>query len=460
MNVGKRFAKAHPRKWAVSCGLVILFLCSGFGVVFLQVFDFPIVASRAGQIERVYRNEGLPWTQEDIQRKVAPTDNADPEFLSRLGSGKPLVVNGKDSYMEVEGALAIGDYAGAGRILDGLAPEIKLFEKASQAKAISFDKDWDQGSFVLFPEFAQIKTGVKLLTYRAEVRAHTGDLDGALLDLRRAYRIGNLVGQEPTLIGALVGIACQAISVRGCERVAALKPNDAAWIAGVRREVSAWKTEIGLGSMLTGEPYMGIATIRNLQDKDLFLRGDMFESGDFSPVANPMRSGFGSGPIRTAYQVRWMEYCVEMKRALDRNPDNAWSATMEAHRVGDRMIKKGHMSDAILEIMLGVYTQAGYAVEKNNRLPQLSEAVLAAAEHKAKTGKWPTTWAEIGMDPVLDPVTGKPALIKSNSERIVIYFVGPDGVDAGGIEDKNGFKAGDDFTVLFPPKPYSKKPSN
>lgn len=77
--------------------------------------------------------------------------------------------------------------------------------------AIDFKREWELGFDVLFPEYAQIKSSIKMIGLRARLLAHRGDRLGALKELRKAFILSELTNTEPTLVAILVTIASEAI---------------------------------------------------------------------------------------------------------------------------------------------------------------------------------------------------------------------------------------------------------
>ncbi len=73
--------------------------------------------------------------------------------------------------------------------------------------------------------------------------------------------------------------------------------------------------------------------------------------------------------------------------------------------------------------------------------------LLALHRHKDKTGAWPATLAEIeGQIPpevLIDPLTKKPYIYRRTSDNLILYNVGPNGIDEGGT-------SGDDYH-FWPP---------
>lgn len=447
MGIGDKLAKSGTRKWVIGCSALVLLSCAGLGAVVLQVVDFPVVAMRSDKVAAEYRAAGLPWEASDIVPKFEPADNADPAFLAEMEKVSRWPGSGMKA---VEDAMNLYDYAVAARELKALEPEIAKFEAASQAKIIYFEKEWDLGGYALFPEYAKFKTAVKLLTWRAEVKAKNGDLDGGLEDLKTSYRLGNRIGEGNILISMLVGIACHAITARAAENVAAINPGDADWIQRVRDEVATWESSLEFETALRGEAYMLMSMVRNIDDRHLYF----INLNSEVPKPRPeklIRSGFGVGTVRRAYQTRVMESYIDLQKIYT---DQSVPLPEMGKRIDDYLrsgIKRGRMSDRIVDYAFPIFNQAGFALAKDLCLTQMLDVVLRAAQYKAKHGKFPTSWAELGGAQVKDVVGNELMKLKVVDGVFVIYSVGPNGVDDGGFDGK--FRTGDDFFVQYPPKP-------
>jgi hypothetical protein len=443
-----RLAQAGNRTWILGCGGLALLILGGLSAAILSVADFPIVALRVNQVAAEYRAAGLPWKQDDMSRHVPADKNASPEFLAEMSTTQRWV--GQDN-QEILNLIAVGNYQKAGLELDQLQPEIQKFVDASRAENIAFEKDWDQGVSVLFPEYAKVKAAVKLLVSRAEVKAAGGDLPGAFDDLRSVVRISKKIGQEPNLIGLLVGIATQAIVYRSAENIAALHLDDASWILRVRRESSTWNFDFDMENALKGESYFGVAGVRNLIGRYTLLQSDHdFDILGTRKGANVIRDGVGEGAVRQAYLVRHMEVALAYLKARNSHHGDILAATAAMDRITLEHSSSKKMSNQLSKILYPNYKQAGMGLAKSSVIGKMSEAALRAGEMKVKTGKFPISFEELGMEPIIDPSSKEPMHIRVKDDHFYIYMVGFNGRDEGGVKDEAS--GADDVAVQFPPK--------
>ena len=82
---------------------------------------------------------------------------------------------------------------------------------------------------VLLPGIQQMRTLARVLIARANLKVGSGDRQPAIDDLLAAYRLGRLVGQGPTLVEGLVGIAIEnmtAAAIPACLSAPGLTQDD------------------------------------------------------------------------------------------------------------------------------------------------------------------------------------------------------------------------------------------
>lgn len=450
MGIFANLTNTSGKKWAMGCGVLVL-LCGIGGVVAgLQVVDFPIVANRADAVVKEYRAAGLPWEQSDLRTEFPDDQNGTADFEKAIA-----LAHGKIDTLQkqVSELMAAKKFDEAAVLLRENKGVLDALRRASGYEGFDFDRDWDLGPRILFPEYAMSKSGVKMLSHQALISARAGNLNAALSDLRSAFQLGNTISREPTLIALLVGIANQSISLRGALDVAALRPKDAAWIARVRKEVETWECELDFARAMEGEAYMGLSAMRNFRGNALVAaRSLTFEDGadtSDSFTEEIVRTGMPKGMTNTAFAVRLLEAHIYFRKEIDASNGN-WT---EVSRKMDDYALKLHApplkaSQLMNRILFPVFVQAGVATDGAYFRPGAARGVLQAAEIRAKTGQYPKDIEKLGFE-IIDPATGLNAVYKVSGSTVMIYSVGGNGKDDGGERDKN--VGSDDLMIKFPP---------
>lgn len=440
------------KKWGLGCGLAFLICCGGVGTAVLQVVDFPVVANRADSVARDYKAAGLPWEQGDLRTKLPDGENSAALFAMITAENEEQL--GKDINV-IATSIREKNWKKAKQAIKPKAKITAALRQASLKQGFDFNRDWDQGARLLFPEYAQMKSGVKLLCYEAQIAAQEGNLELALLDVRAGYQMGNLVSREPTLLAMLVGIACQSISIDAALRVAAVRKDDSVWVRRVREEIERWKFELDFGRAMEGEAYFGLATIRNLKGNPVsavkeLTSGDETGDAGLNDDAHLVRTGLPKGMIKTAFAVRHMEAHMHIRKLLAESKGDliGFGKKFDVYVEGldDPPMKTSQMLNFIL---FPVFTQATVAYELGPFRLEAARGVLMAQEYRLRKGVFPSGFDDLGFE-VEDPVLKSRAWYKVVGDEVWIYSVGNNGVDDGG--DRQKTSSGDDLALRFPPR--------
>jgi len=450
MGLKDKLAKAGNRRWVLGC-VGLLFLC-GFGgaIAVLQVVDFPVVANRADAVVAEYKAAGLPWEQGDLGTHLPDDRNGAADFQEaiRLAGGSlnkhEKVINElmqEKKWTEISAILRM-----EARVLESL-------RKASVYGGLDFDRDWDKGSHLLFPEFSSVTGGVRLLTYNAESAARNGDLELALSDLKSAYRLGCMIGKEPILIAMLVGISNQKTALECAVKIAALRPDDQVWIARVRKELEGWECQVDFMHAMRGEAYMGLATIRNVKGEAFFAYHNATSATDYDSFfyddAHRVRTGLPSRLTNKAFAVRWMEAQMHLLKVLGPEGINKHRGIREFEQyIFDQAGPPKKLSNTVNETMFPVFD--GVAADIAPFRLEATKAVLRAAEFRAKVGRYPKSLGEMGVM-LQDPLVDQGARYLVQGKEVTVYSIGRNGKDDLG--ERFGVTRGDDEGMRFPPRP-------
>lgn len=392
--------------------------------------------SASGQLDAVYAESkrlGLPLEAKDLEPNppIPDSENASLsvekaiESLKRVNSMRPkandleqLVRNGQ--YAELDAALT--------RFREPLADCISAVEKPRYWKV----RDFDQGPVLLFAEYAEIKSLVRLLSAQSAASAHRGDLTQALASVEAARKLSAFLAQEPILIGMLVSIACDAISCRAYERLLTAFGKNPAALRQIEASLAKPPPVPSFRQALRGEVYLSLALLRNWK-----AFGGMAAFGvetsaprqeiDYSKLK---RTGLPEDSLARGYLTRCLEFWNLIWKSGEFNGP-AWVLSRKMDAELQRIETKQDPSYAVAKILMPVFTPAGAACLKleceRSVLLGLARALIFRASH----GRWPNSMEEAGAP--LDPGNGKPLHIRNDGGGIRVYSVGPDGEDDRGL---------------------------
>ena len=299
---------------------------------------------------------------------------------------------------------------------------------------------WSRDGFSTILPYAQrTRTIASILSYDALWRAEEGDVDGALASCRAVINSGRCIGDEPTMISMLVRLACRGVALGRIERTLAQgEPSEEA-LAALQHLLEKEEAEPLLLIGVRGERAMF----------DRFL--DAVEAGDI-----PRRDLLRLAP-RYGIEVSWRDSALLLTGLTIKN---------------ERAALLHHMTEYVEIAKLPVEEWAGALeqwVAKHDQLPSLARAltagpprdltlarmvevhrhsqtvmrcamVLTALErYRRANERWPDRLEDLvpaflprGVP--RDPYDGELLRYHRITDGVVVYSVGPDGQDDGGVK--------------------------
>ncbi len=327
------------------------------------------------------------------------------------------------------------------RAADALAVARTLVRQPRGRHPITVSMDWNS---TLITTVQDSRGVVQLLALDARLRAHDGDLEGALASCHAIFNAGSSLRDEPATICMIVHIVFRSVAVALVERVlaqgevgddalAALQgrlEEEAALpllLVAVRGERAGW--DRFLAAVQKGE--LKVSDVRDLGSSG--GRGEWFD--DYTRLHVP-----GAVASARAVVLRKMNQAVEIAKLPpeeQRARIDEWDASLRKEStlvhclcLGSMLIPRHVWSDGARARCAAV----GVAVERYRR------------RHR----RWPDALSDLTPQFLkavpADPFDGQPLRYRKDEEGAVVYSVGPDGKDDGGAFDKlDGRQPGSDL---------------
>jgi hypothetical protein len=270
-----------------------------------------------------------------------------------------------------------------------------------------------------------------LLHIDVVIRGEDGDADGAIDSCRAMLNTARSVGEEPFVIAVLVRYACANMTVNAVERVLARgNPGEPA-LAKMQAAFEQELAEPTLLFALRGERAGLFELFRLMAD------GKVRPSFVTAVSGGRQSSSIGRFledhlPVRTtadqASLLRGMNKLVEAaKLPIDQQAAAFEHAVEEWQDRGGSPLLQRKWVDRSLSAHLRVQANMRAAV-----------AALAAERFRLKHAQWPAsldTLVKAGLLKTvpLDPYHGEPLRLKRLPDGLIIYSVGQDRIDNGGI---------------------------
>ena len=247
----------------------------------------------------------------------------------------------------------------------------------------------------LLPHAPQARTVGRLLSADAAMRAHDGDIDGALDSCRAIVAAGRSIGDDPFLISQIVRMAIVEVGLKATSRVLGQgEASDAASLACRTFFSTSTVNRFCLLEQKESEPYWrrssgGFARVRFRSRRS--ATGELARNHSPSAVTPLERLAYDEQQVLA---LQWMNRAVAIARrpADDARPLwKAWDAEIErvtAHPLGRYM--------TTVTNLMTPHVSAGASAFSRYQTELGAHAILVAAErHRRKTGDWPTTIASI-----------------------------------------------------------------
>ncbi|MBI1850676.1 MAG: hypothetical protein HYR85_10070 [Planctomycetes bacterium] len=318
------------------------------------------------------------------------------------------------------------------------APAIALFREARTKPKCSFLTVAQRLDFTRQAPFFPLLTAVRVVVLDARVKGADGDLRAALDDVSALFAAARHVAGDGELMGILVGATCERMAV---STLAAILSSHEA-----------------LPEFLADVQFGGEFSFERQFSKALRLEQALGYSA-FSKLATDANGWtLGLGPLdldpsRSLYRVFFLGEDLDSFR---KNIEHVQALSEKPYRVSkDALVDAGENTKTRLQGWLTrtlAINLAGPSLEcaSADARQQLAIALLALHRYRARTGGFPESVANLSPDSLstvpLDPFSGEPLRMRRADRRVILYSVGPDGKDSGGLS-ANESKLGDDIAV-------------
>lgn len=302
----------------------------------------------------------------------------------------------------------------------------------------------------LLPHLSIVRTSAKLKMLQMLNRVMTGRNDSIAQDVTVLARHGKLLADEPTIISALVGTACDSLTVQAVERACGLTTISPEQLAAIERILAGMENPQRLYWGMLGERALFVGGF------DALRRNDPSARNGLSSMGLPDIPGQSVIP-----GVRgWLTRDEAVGLGLHNRMVPAAKDPIEAAQVCAQIDKE-------------IVTLPKYCLITSILIPSLQRActlhTMAVAQVRAartamavercrvEEGHFPASLDVLVPDYLdavpIDPFDGKPLRYKLDDNGAVIYSIGDDGTDHGGAVrplGKSGKAPDTGFRLLAP----------
>jgi hypothetical protein len=340
-------------------------------------------------------------------------------------------------------------------VADSFRVELQTYEKA--VKLARTLKDYHRGRHELeigptlfdtpLQQTQDARSVARLLVLDAAMRAHDGDVDGALDSCRAILGAGRSIGDEPFLISELVRSAIGTVALQSTRRALGQgEPSDAS-LARLQAAIADELVQPLLVVPLRGERAVYTEVIIRVSEGEIPISALSGSPQTDRVVPRPADSPWIKlwFDNQIAVYLEWMNEAVDIAQSPAFEQPRRWEV-WQAHI--DR-VKRSQFGiyTAMFPLLLAPATAAaGTAFSRYQSELGATVILIAAERHRQKTGSWPTSIAEIdrsilSVAPV-DPYSGQPFRMDRRDGKLFIYSIGPNGKDEHGEYDPKRWPKG------------------
>lgn len=382
---------------------------------------------------------GMPLEPAELQAALPPdSENAAPLYvqLTQLLKAKPLAGTDKILDDNSKNYPASTEHIAQLRVaLQHRQDILLLVHQAAGRPQCVFTRDYAMGPYLLLPEYAPMRAGLRILTKESQVLLADGKPLDAIRNETLGFHMAQQAAADPTLIPKLVGVALNSITLRFMER-ALYTAGDQPSVAKAITDAIAqnWKS-VDMADGMRGEIILGEVAC------EMIRTGKLHEETlkNFNGVSR--RSSLSKALVDANELDLLRHLYTEIK--LMKQPYAEGISGMEA--LGqDIEIHRNFPTHLLTSVLWLVFSQARAKQSQGEAQAATVHASALVLAYHQQHGGFPDSLEAVVSPLPLDPFTtkfgkssdgkleGKSLCYQREGAGFSIYSVGPTGKFSGG----------------------------
>jgi hypothetical protein len=321
----------------------------------------------------------------------------------------------------------------------------RLVESGSRLSVSRFPVDWEAGMMLRLPHRGILDNLTQLLLARALVAAKQGQSQQAWESLAAVIRIADQVGAEPDYSTLAVEENFVSSIFRNCREILGTAPPTETQCRYFYQVLKQAETSRPLDKFLEAQRAEGIWSfdyVRRESPTRLVYGGGRHRRGPnllenswrlFRPFWEPFLK------LDELYYLRRMQQAIQaMKAPFPQSREQAGALERRTLTAAPHYAFITRMIWQPLQFTQFYY----YGLQAQLQIMQVAMALRA---YQIKLGKYPDTLAELsrlGWEIPLDPFSGKPLIYRKSGAGYILYSVGKNRKDDGGLPSKGIYSWG------------------
>ncbi len=285
------------------------------------------------------------------------------------------------------------------------------------------ETDWSQGPVTLLPHLPDYRNLSRIMFVATRQQAADGDPDAAWRTALVGLRFADTLHSAPLIISMLVRVAQYGLANQAIRTVAevSLPPEDIG--TEIKRLLLAGESQEPLARSMDGERLVSGEWGFNLPGSKL---------NELAPV--PRLAGIVFGRVFRPLLYRDHAAYLRIMRAYARNTMEPYSPNDEAleKKLLDSVPRYGFLTGLLMPALSAAKQRYTGTIAES----RITRAGLAALRFRRKKGVFPPDLDALGVPDLEDPFTGQPLKYLVADTGFVIYSVGENLTDDGGLDTK------------------------
>ncbi|RKY10197.1 MAG: hypothetical protein DRP66_00320 [Planctomycetota bacterium] len=305
---------------------------------------------------------------------------------------------------------------------------LELLGKAAAIKHCRYDLDFSQGGILYIPNLTEMKGCAQLLAEQTMLLAHQDDGDAAVKNIARQLALAESLKKEPILISQLVRMALVAISYSSVEYILNQTTLNDEQLAGLQQQLSQAYQDNPMVMGLIGERCFIISYI-----------GDPQQLGMPATPGGLLRiTGIADRNAMVSLKLIG-QYADAMKLPGRQRLLRCREITAE---VDDLSIFY-----SLTKIMMPAFEGVIQIDMRVAAEVDCTRVALGIERYRLAKGSLPKELTDLAPQYIdkapIDPFDGKPLRYKLTEPGYIVYSIGEDGADEGGLEKDKVAQRGD-----------------
>jgi hypothetical protein len=391
------------------------------------------------------------WRLADLEnsRTVVPDDENSARVVVATRRLLPRNWNTQQLYDAIEdlppeSQLSALQYALLRKELDEVAPAVALAREIAKMPHGRHKLEIQPNPIVtLLSDQQETRSVASLLQLDSMRLAEAGKLPEAMISCRACFNAARSIGDEQFLISQLIRTACVQVACRSTERVLAQGEPPREELEALQKlallEDDFNDLRIGMrGERASLQQVFEMTAQGKISGAELLdTREDGWGGRLFGWVARDRARA--EQPLMLKLMTKRVEIA---KLPLHEQPEAEKSADAEVRALPTRAV--------LTRLLLPAVQKVSQASRRKHAFVRCLVVSLALERYRQEKGSWPDKLEALtpkylaGLP--LDPYDGKPIRYRRVAEGVIVYSVGPDGKDDGGVLDRrNPIKPGTDL---------------